>query len=323
MRTPRRPNAALASERADAGPAPEVAEALARVSALVARKASGWSVGGVPAGASVDSLADGLYTQWYTRPAAPPPAANGDPRLFRHMLLSSLRAADVRATTFTGWTATGTDPRGVVSAVKGDRVRVLRPGEYIMSVRPGAPPAPGEPVESVARLDHLDADAGIWWAFTDPPPAPPLGRVYLDVRPATAARAVRELTTAVDGLAYQFKCPVVATALERVDAIVLYHERPARANVLAALIGRWPTLGGLLDPAVPPLTCLVRPGLSWADDVDDQRSYGENRCYAIAAAIDRAAATWAGMAASERVGLLLDELRAQGIDPQRPWEAPA
>jgi hypothetical protein len=301
-----------------------VADALSRVCALVARdEAAGWSVGGAPAGTTIDSLADALYAHWYTRPATRPPAADGDPPLFRRSLLPALRAGHIRSATMSsGWTVTGADPHGLVSAVKGEDVRILRPGEYFMPVRPGVPPAPGEPVEPVARLDHLDEETGIWWAFTHPPATPPLGRVYLNVRPATAARAVHELTTALDGLTYQFKCPILATACERVDAIVLYHERPARDDVLAALDGRWSTLGPLVDPAVPPLTCMVRPGLSWADDVDDRRSYGENRCSAIAAAIDRASARWPAMGLDERVAYLLEELRALEIDPQRPWEAP-
>jgi hypothetical protein len=220
-----------------------------------------------------------------------------------------------------GWAVIESDPRGVVSAAKDGRARIGRPGEYFMPVRGGVPPAPGEKVNLIARLDHLEVDRGIWWAFTEPPPEQPIGRIYLNVRPATAALAVREATLALSLFSYQLKCPILASACDRVDAVVIYHARAERDDALAALSHRWSSLGPLLDRAVPPLTCMVGPGLSWADDVDEQQSYGASRCQALAVAIDRAAPTWASMGLDERVTLLVDGLRAAGIDAQSPWRA--
>jgi HopA1 effector protein family len=303
-------------------PPPAVAKALARVAELVNRNAAGWTVGGVLADAGVDSLGDALYAHWYTMPATPPAPAESDPPLFRRTLLSALRAADARATTTArGWTVTGSDPTGKVSAVRDEVVRILRPGEYVMPVRPGVPPAPGEPIEPVARLDQVDDERGIWWTFSSQAPERPIGRVYVNVRSATAARAIHEVTSGLDAFPYQVKCPIVATACERVDAVVLYHGRSARHDVLDALLARWSGLGPLLDPAVPPLTCPVRPGLAWADDVEDGHSYGESRCLALAAAIDKATSTWSGLVLEERIALLVEGLRAAGVDPQRPWRA--
>ena len=133
-------------------------------------------------------------------------------------------------------------------------------------------------------------------------------------------RVVHEVTTALEGLPFQLKCPVLADACERVDAVVLYHARTARDAVLDALLGRWPTLGPLLDPAVPPLTRLLRPGLAWADDVAEEESYGQSRCRVLAAAIDRAAQTWSGMGADQRLATLAAALVDGGLDAPRALE---
>ena len=290
-----------------------VEAALRRVCALVE---PGWRVGGE----AVDSLTEGLYTHWYTRPAAPPPVAD-DPPLLRDTLHAAFAAAHAAAErTEGGWTVTAATPRGTVHAVRERRARVLRPGEYVMPLRPGVPPAPGEPMEPVARLDQLDPERALWWAFADPLPQPPVGRLYLNARPATAPRVIHELTVALEPLPHQLKCSALPAACERVDAVVVYHEREARKRVLDALLARWDALGPLLDPAVPPLTCEVRPGLAWADDVDPARSYGENRCALLAEAIEAAGAAWEANE-DERLALLVAGLREAGVDPQAPWSA--
>ena len=145
-----------------------------------------------------------------------------------------------------------------------------------------------------------------------------VGRLYFDARPATAPRAVHEITAALANLTFQMKCPISIAACDRVDAIVLYHPRAARDELLAALSEHWTTLEALLDPAVPPLTCAVRPGVGWADDTADDRSYGESRCHLFATAIDSAAASWDAMDGDERCQLLADALRSAGNDPARP-----
>lgn len=308
----------------DADLDPGVADALNRVCELVAGAAGAWVVGGVSVPPGAPALADELYARWYTQPDASPPRVAGDALLLRASLLEALRAAHASAATLVpGWTATASDPRGVVSAVSGGAARVLRPGEYVMPRRPGVPPAPGEQVEPVARLDLLDAARGLWWTFSERAPEPPIGRIYFDVRPATAPRAVHEITSALANVAFQLKCPILPVACERVDAMVLYHPRDDRDHVLSALSRRWAVLGPLLDPAVPPLTCVVAPGLAWADDLDDGRSYGESRCHLLASAITASPAAWATGEGAERRGILVAALLEAGVDPRRPWASAA
>jgi hypothetical protein len=301
---------------------PAVRDGLARACELVEANGAGWTVGGLRAGPEGSSLADALYLGWYTQPAAAPPPAD-DPPLHCRTLLTALRAAHAGAASVsTGWTVRAANPRGALAAVDGERSRTLRPGEYRMPLRPGTPPAPGEPVEPLARADDLDAERGLWWAFGGPGDLEaPIGRLYLNARPATAPRVIREVTAALAPFAHRLKCPILAEAFGRVDAIVAYHERGAREGVLAALAERRERLDPLLDPAVPPLTCPVRPGLAWADDVETGLSYGEARCNALAAAIERAPEDWRARDREGRLELLLAGLREAGVDPQRPWEA--
>jgi HopA1 effector protein family len=301
-----------------------VADALGRASALVARGGTGWVVEGSVDNSGPDALADALYLHWYTRPDLPPATRRDDPPVHGRWLLAALRAAQARPREPpSGWTVAWSEPRGAVSAARVGEARVLAPGEYLMPLRPGVPPAPGELVEPVAPLDRLDVERGLWWAFTSPEPEPPIGRIYLDARPATAPRVVHEVTAALEGTPFQLKCPILAEAVERVDAVVVYHARAERAGLLAALGSRWSSLGPLLDPAVPPLTCRVRPGLAWADDIDHGRSYGESRCRLLAEAIDRAGAAWEAMEPDERLTMLVEALVDAGLDPQRPWQAAA
>jgi hypothetical protein len=299
--------------------APTAAEAgLVRLCALVERRGSEWVVGPVVA----RSLAEALYAGWYTQPASPPPAAEDDPPLRHGSLLPALRAAHAQAATaVSGWAVTRSSPGGTVVAANGASSRVLRPGDYHMPLRPGVPSAPGEPVAPVARLDRLDDERGLWWAFSDPEPRPPVGRLYLNARAATGPRAIHELTAALRGHAHQLKCPVFPAAWERVDAIVVYHERDAREAMLAALDERWAALGPLLDPAVPPLTREVAPGLAWADDVDPERSFGESHCRAIAAAIEAAGTGWSQTGPQDRLAVVIAGLKAAGVDPEAPWLA--
>jgi hypothetical protein len=309
-------------------------------------------VGDIAAGDDVRDIADALYAAWYTRPTTPGPEAP-DPPVHRSLLVGSLRAAhagagiDASPLTVVSASPTGAvliaghPPAGAAGEVPGAAlVERRRPGEYVAERGIGVPVHPGERVLAVVRRDHLDSDRGLWWCFSPDPPRAPLGRLYLHARPATAARVVNVMTEVLGdtGTRYQLKCPSHAAAVERVDALVVYHDRAVRGDLVAALTTRGDRLRGLLNPDVPPLTCQVLPGVAWADEdgpghdrptepeVDDdapphaRHSYGESRCLALAAALHATGATWGGLGRGEQVGVLLDGLAAAGIDPTAPWK---
>lgn len=294
--------------------------AIDRVARLVTVAATGWCVGDTHRGAGVDELAEALYARWYTEPATNAPPRATDPALHHHSLHAALRAAHAGAARHTsGWVVTGVKPSGAVKAMHGRSGRWIEVGDYVNRARPGVPPAPGEAVDVTARLDELDSERGLWWAFSDPPPRDPLGRVYLNVRAQTSPRVVHEITSALDDFAYRLKCPVLPGAYRRVDAMVLYHERDDRQRLLDRLLDRWATLGPLLDPDVPPLTGRVRPGLAVADELGGGKSYGENRCLLVAEAILRHRDRWAEPDPTARHQVLAAALDEAGAGGDEPW----
>jgi len=300
-----------------------VREALLRVASRVQPTDGGWQVGAFSCDGELEALAEALYAGWYIAPTAST-ARPDDPPVRGGPMTAALRAAHALAgLQEEPWVVVHAAPDGTVVATSGERSRSLRPGDYVLAGRPGAPAAPGEVVRTVGRLDSHDVNRGLWWTFTADEPERPIGRVYLDLRPATAPRVVAEVTAALGaaGVRYQLKCPVEPVACERVDAMVLYHRLTDRAAVLAALQDRWARLGPLLDPAVPPLTCRVARGLSWADDDGGDRSFGEARCRALAAGLLGARDRWSELPAPDRLALLADTLGRAGIDPAEPWRA--
>lgn len=294
--------------------------AVERVARLVTVAASEWRVGDTHRGTGAEELAEALYARWYTEPVTDvlPPAT--DPVLHHHSLHAALRAAHAGAARHaTGWVVTGVKPSGAVMAMRGRSGRWISIGDYVNRARPGVPPALGEAVDVAARLDELDSERGLWWAFSEPPPQGPLGRVYLNARARTVPRVVHEITGVLDDFAYRLKCPVLPAAYRRVDAMVLYHERDARQRLLDRLLDRWTTLGPLLDPDVPPLTGRIRPGLAVADELGGGKSYGENRCRLVAEAILRHRDRWAELDPAARRETLAAALDQAGAGGDQPW----
>jgi HopA1 effector protein family len=294
---------------------------LDRVAAMVEVSDTGWQVHQTHYKPATAALADALYERWYTQPVTPAPSAPADPMLHHRTLLAALRAAHAGTSRLTsGWVITEANPAGGIVAVRGGRQRFAPPGDYVTGSRRCCPATPGMPVELLARNAELDGERGLWWTFSDEPLSEPIGRIYVNVRAATAPRALREITGALTGFTFRLKCPIYPDSYRRVDALVIYHDRDAREGVLAELTGRWAVLGPLLDPGVPPLTGFVRPGLAVADELGDGRSYGEGRCQLLAGAIAGHRDDWAARSAASRREILAAALTESGASIEQPWQ---
>ncbi len=293
---------------------------LDRVAAMVEVSDTGWLVGQAYYNPGADALADALYERWYTQPAAPPPPVTTDPPLYHRTLLPALRAAHVGTSRLTsGWVITEVNPSGGVVAAFSGRHRFAPSGDYVTGSRRCSPATPGMPVELLTRNAELDVERGLWWTFSDEPLSEPVARVYVNVRAASAPRAMHEITCALTGFTFRLKCPIYPDSFRRVDPLVIYHDRCAREAVLAELTGRWAVLGPLLDPGVPPLTGFVRPGLALADEIGDGRSYGEGRCHLVADAIADHRDDWGGHGAATRRKILAAALTESGVSLEEPW----
>ncbi len=295
---------------------------LDRVAQMVNVSASGWCVGQTDCGPDTAALADALYERWFTQPATPAPPAPSDPPLHHQTLLAALRAAHAGAGRLTsGWVITEVNPAGGVVSARGGRYRWAPSGDYVTASQPGCPPAPGQPVELLDRFGDLDVERGLWWTFSDTPLREPIGRVYVNVRAATAPRALHEITSALIDFTFRLKCSIYPDNYRRVDALVVYHDRDAREALLAELTNRWAVVEPLLDPAVPPLTGFVRPGLAVADELGDGRSYGEGRCHLLAGAMADNRDDWPAQHLATRRDVLVAALTEAGLSLERPWQA--
>jgi|tagenome__1003787_1003787.scaffolds.fasta_scaffold20981372_2 hypothetical protein len=298
---------------------PDVRADLERLGTLVDIRGDGWLVDGVPGD---ESLSERIYWNWYTRPPETRCPTTTDPPVHLHNLGGALRAAALRPPSDTRpWTVMTSDPRGTITARRDADSIVLAPGEYLKPSQPGTPVAPGEQVELVSDADSFESEDGMWWTASANPPAHPHVRFYMNARAATAPRVVAEVTRAFDGLTFQLKCPIDSRAFSRVDAIIVYAAHDDRDELLSRLDAHRHHLSALLDADSPPLTCRVSAGLSWADDVNPQRSYGESRCVLLAEAMSGAAGSWRRLTRPGRLDVLVDGLRDAGVDPTAPWSA--
>jgi hypothetical protein len=284
------------------------------------------------------ALAAELYADWYSGCAT---AALGEARsndnaaatrlAGRPSLAPALRAALLSTGRFeAGWLALhcSADGRVVPARSDGSTVeRILNAGEYLNLGRPGVPPAPGERLAVVNRMQWVDADSGYWVACSPQAEPPhPLLRVYWAALAHTAPALLRALLPVLDHLQcpWSIKCPEEPAAFLRRDALVLYlpqavWRRAYRPLKLAARSCR-----GLLRPESLPLACPLDTGVAWAESDSADESFGQARCRLLAAALQ----PWVGAASAALpvdpvpMGAAVEAaFRGAGLDPRRPWLA--
>src|SRR5439155_3771335 len=113
-------------------------------------------------------------------------------------------------------------------------------------------------------------------------------------------------------------CPVDAAEFKRVDSLIMYLEQdkwPEAASLVQAVAA---SLASDLRESTPPLTLRIVPGVAFAEDPGNERSFGESRGAALAAGV---AALKRGDPPEKPSGVLklARSLRTAGIDPARPW----
>jgi hypothetical protein len=270
--------------------------------------------------AGFSQLSAWLYANWYSipdpRPEIPPVAPG------REALETALRAALPASRRWhRGWVVVQCARNGFCLAGYRDRRRELRPGDYANLSRPGMPVMPGDRIAVTDCIDWLDAQTGFWCAQSlGREPSPPLSRVYWSVNHDQVGAVLADLAATLDvvEIRYSLKCPAYAAGFARVDSLVLYLERegwPVASSLVAAVAAR---LGCALRDSIPPLTLKIAPGLAFAEDPGDGKSFGESRCDALAAGI-------AALTSSDTpeegsgVSILARSLDAAGIDPAQPW----
>ena len=206
---------------------------------------------------------------------------------------------------------------GALAVQRGTVTRRVEPGEYLFE---------GVPARAI-RGHRVNLQRAAWTTQLDPAfvylfgqaPADAfsddcLVRYYLAPQPAQLAEVVQTLSEALDHacLPYLLKYPNDSTQWLRNDAVVLYIAA-RQAHQVHNLLGRhslW--LRPRLRGQVPLWSQALLPGLGFAQDPDDGRSFGESRCRALAMGLLDATL------APEALEAIRRQFETQGIDWQQP-----
>ncbi len=176
------------------------------------------------------------------------------------------------------WSVTSIDAHGHVTVQKNGATRRLVPHEWQPALPGNAPLAVGAFVSVLVRKEHREMQPVFYYVYSQefmPQPAS-LGRFYLHLQPDGVADWVRGITTAFNKLKvpFMFKCLNHPKLYHRSDSAVLYIEKqrfPIAARLLEDLRK---THGHLLRDAIPMFTKRLAPGLAYAEDPGDSRSFG-------------------------------------------------
>ncbi|MGB8020868.1 MAG: T3SS effector HopA1 family protein [Candidatus Nanopelagicales bacterium] len=284
----------------------------------------------VPRGAALGRASDDLptqaltqllYTYYYTvsrpvlRQELDSLMRNTAPRSLASQLAAANPGAGRREG---GWRCVRVRPeQGRVVVHKGD-LAVSAPVQLVRP-RAGGSVGPGQSVVVDTPAGSLNRSAGFYVAHSDADLdyLEPLTRMYVNVSPDGAAEWLHDACTRLNGAGLPFDLKVAndAAHFHRCDVAVLYFPRrlvPAFWQILAPLLA---DRVDQLRSTVPGLVLRVRPGVGVADDPANGRSFGLDRCRAIAAGLLHAASD----------GPIADPLTAVsaaladgGIDPTRP-----
>lgn len=268
---------------------------------------------GTDPGAPREGLPGFLYARWY---CVAPTTATLDP--WWPPLAGMLRVAQAEALGWQPATVTGRGAGGIaVARDRAGRARALLRGGYAhVDGSPGAglPPEVGDEVMVVPRSGAVVSEG--WWRTWgggwDPRVAPPDAiRMYLGPEVSRLPDLVGSLTAGLEGRGepWLMKVAVQQSHLGRADALVVYLRN---SSAFGDIVG-W-SLGRTRAEPGPPLTAPLAPGVAWADDPGDGRSFGESRCEIVAAALER---TLDG-GDDAFLAAVHEEFLAVGLDPASP-----
>jgi hypothetical protein len=264
---------------------------------------------------AADTLADWLYRNWYLA-SDQPLAARGAIPPMRGLEAALCEIVDSLSPWSDGWIVLATDADGACLAGKGEARRWAAAGRYAGCDRAGLPPMPGDRIALPEHLAWHDVESGQWAAQSSVPPEGPLVRVYVNVGPDAIGDAVHRIVEWLvdEDIAFRMKCPVGTDGFARADALVLYLERALWPSCERGVLAWAEELAPLLRSGRPALTQALAPGVGYAEDPGDGRSFGQHRCALLAEAVVNLPEQRGEIAAH-----LEQAIAAAGILADEPW----
>jgi len=211
-----------------------------------------------------------------------------------------------------GWEVCRIGDQGDIQARHGDRYRSVPAGQYAFAAGPGMETRCGDIVSLQVLAESFHVQPGMYLAFgetlEDQYDAVDQIRFYFAIQPTGAAGLVERLTRAFNrfSIPFELKCQKYRENYDRIDPVVLYIARRyadlAQVLVKDCLDDARP----FLRPHTPLFTLRFDVGVGVAEQPPGNRSFGQDRCDMIAAALFAARRKHA-----VEPSLFLDALRCQ------------
>ena len=226
-----------------------------------------------------------------------------------------------------GWQVQQSMPNGQLIAKRGATTRMLSPGEFVNLSGSGMYLAPGSVVRVYVPRESRTVQPGYYFAFGETLPDScddfSMVRFYWNIAAEGAAELLQLVSAELNRwqVPFRFKTGVQPGMLARCDSAVLYVPRrcsPITHELVLEIRNR---LRSALRADVPLFTLRLTPGLAFAEDPGTQESFGMARCRVLAHGIWLAYEQGA-RPTNERLAIVEQRFRAEGLSLERPWLNP-
>ncbi|HEU0301602.1 MAG TPA: T3SS effector HopA1 family protein [Longimicrobium sp.] len=264
---------------------------------------------------SLQEVAWELYLHWYTR-TDDLDGFDVAQDEYDHLLR---RLGEGRDRWERGWAVALELDDGTVLVEKDARRQWVRPGGYVLRNPHGQAGAGARVDLFLPGCDDRLQEGFVHFfgaTLSDSDPSLDLLRVYLSHPPGRMVAILPALLATLDRhhLPYRLKVLRRVADYRRADTAVLYVEDRYAPLALRLAAG----VAGAAGRPSPRLVAVLRPGIGIAEDPSGGTSFGMDRCYSIATGLSQLLGR-PDAAPGEVAGAVLAALRADGVDPARPW----
>lgn len=251
--------------------------------------------------------------EWFDEETNPPAEEKNE-------FMNRLSAANQTVETWDpNWTVYSTDPMGQVTVEKNGKLRQLVPNEWQPMLPMNGPLQPGAKLSLLNRKERRDLQPVFYYVYGKEflPLSASMGRFYFNLKPESTARFIQLLTSAFNQfrVPFMFKCLNHPSLFTRTDSAVLYLDK-CHFRIAARLLGRiLKQEPNMFKEAVPLFTRPIAPGLSYAEDPGNGKSFGmfwsEILAEGIVLAFEKG-----GYSKNKKEELILRQFKKHGVDPE-------